>query len=190
VHYEIEVEGRIKHVAVYRVGDNFDVQIDGRSWYIDAVRVDSHTLSLIVGTSPDGDTDDTTAAPERHRKAELSRSGGRSHEVTIASDAAGQSVAHVGTMPFVVALNRRRRTREDGHGAGEGPRQIAAPMPGKVVRILVASGDIVHARQPLMVVEAMKMENELRAGRDGTVGDIHVKEGASVEAGALLVDIR
>jgi biotin carboxyl carrier protein len=63
-------------------------------------------------------------------------------------------------------------------------------MPGKVVRVLVKNGDTVLARQPLVVVEAMKMENELRAGRDGTVAEVHAKEGASVDAGALLVEIR
>jgi biotin carboxyl carrier protein len=62
-------------------------------------------------------------------------------------------------------------------------------MPGKVVRVLVHTGDIVRARQPLVVVEAMKMENELRAGRDGRVAAIHVQEGASVDAGALMVEI-
>jgi biotin carboxyl carrier protein len=62
-------------------------------------------------------------------------------------------------------------------------------MPGKVVRVLVASGDTVHARQPLIVVEAMKMENELRAAGDGTVGEVHVAPGTSVEAGAPLIDI-
>ena len=51
-------------------------------------------------------------------------------------------------------------------------------MPGKVIRVLVAVGDEVAARQPLIVVEAMKMENELRAGRDGHVAAIHVREGA------------
>jgi biotin carboxyl carrier protein len=60
-------------------------------------------------------------------------------------------------------------------------------MPGKVVRVLVRPGDTVRARQPLVVVEAMKMENELRAPRDGTVSDVTAREGASVEAGALLV---
>ena len=59
-------------------------------------------------------------------------------------------------------------------------------MPGKVVRVLVKAGDTVRARQPVVVVEAMKMENELRADRDGTVAEIHVREGKSVDAGALL----
>jgi biotin carboxyl carrier protein len=48
---------------------------------------------------------------------------------------------------------------------------------------------VIHARQPLIVVEAMKMENELRAGHDGTVARVHVAEGASVDAGALLIDL-
>jgi glutaconyl-CoA/methylmalonyl-CoA decarboxylase subunit gamma len=63
-------------------------------------------------------------------------------------------------------------------------------MPGKVVRVLVRPGDAVRARQPLVVVEAMKMENELRAGRDGTIAEIHAKEGSSVDAGALLIIIQ
>jgi biotin carboxyl carrier protein len=63
-------------------------------------------------------------------------------------------------------------------------------MPGKVVRVLVKSGDLVRARQPLVVVEAMKMENELRAQRDGTVADVQAREGQSVDAGALLVVVQ
>ena len=63
-------------------------------------------------------------------------------------------------------------------------------MPGKVVRVLVKAGDAVRARQPVVVVEAMKMENELRADREGTVAEIHAREGVSVEAGALLVVIQ
>ena len=97
---------------------------------------------------------------------------------------------HVGPTPVSVALNGRRRRRDEGGVSGDGPQRIAAPMPGKVVRVLVRPGDAVGVRQPLIVVEAMKMENELRAGRSGTISEIHVKEGASVDAGALLMVIR
>jgi biotin carboxyl carrier protein len=62
-------------------------------------------------------------------------------------------------------------------------------MPGKIVRLLVGLGERVRAAQPVVVIEAMKMENELRAGRDGTVAEIHAREGASVDSGALLVVI-
>jgi biotin carboxyl carrier protein len=60
-------------------------------------------------------------------------------------------------------------------------------MPGKVVRVLVEVGDEVTARQPLVVVEAMKMENELSASRPGRVTEVAAREGTSVETGKLLV---
>jgi biotin carboxyl carrier protein len=68
-----------------------------------------------------------------------------------------------------------------------GTQQVLAPMPGKVVKVLVKPGDEVKARQGLVVVEAMKMENELRSPKDGRVAEVLVTEGASVEAGRLLV---
>ena len=80
--------------------------------------------------------------------------------------------------------------RQNKAGAGAqttGPQRVVAPMPGKVVRVLVKPGDDVKARQGLVVVEAMKMENELRAARDGRVRDVAVAEGQSVDAGAVLL---
>ncbi len=71
----------------------------------------------------------------------------------------------------------------------KGPIASTAPMPGKVVKLLVSAGDQVTARQGVVVVEAMKMENELRAGRAGIVREVLVAEGASVEAGTPLLVI-
>ena len=82
----------------------------------------------------------------------------------------------------------RRRSHEAG-GAGKGPQRIVAPMPGKVVKVLVQPGNQVAARQGVVIVEAMKMENELRAPRAGTVSEVKVVEGSSVEAGAILLII-
>jgi biotin carboxyl carrier protein len=62
-------------------------------------------------------------------------------------------------------------------------------MPGKIVRVLVKPGDPVRARQGLVVIEAMKMENELRAARDGTVTEVQAREAMSVDAGTVLVVI-
>ena len=64
------------------------------------------------------------------------------------------------------------------------------PMAGRIVRVLVKPEEAVAARQPLVVVEAMKMENELRAPRAGTVAEVRVVEGASVEANTVLVVLR
>jgi biotin carboxyl carrier protein len=86
------------------------------------------------------------------------------------------------------APGQKRRPAGDGAGATvTGPQRLVAPMPGKIVRVLVQVGDTVVARQGLVVVEAMKMENELRAARDGRVKEVHVAEGAPVEAGRLLL---
>jgi biotin carboxyl carrier protein len=70
-----------------------------------------------------------------------------------------------------------------------GPQRVTSPMPGKIVKVLVKAGDEVKARQGLVVVEAMKMENELRAARDGRVREVTAVEGRSVDAGAVLLVI-
>lgn len=64
---------------------------------------------------------------------------------------------------------------------------IKSPMPGRVVKVLVEAGTQVKPGTPLIVIEAMKMENELRAKAEGTVGVVHVKTGATVEANATLI---
>ena len=186
MRYEVEVGGRTRQVAVTRVGDTFAVTVDGREWRVDAVRIDAHTLSLLVdgvcGTleSPNAAAGPAPAGP---------RPG---YDVSIAPGGPqGGLIVRVGSTPVAVALDRRRRWgRVDAAGdAGSGPQRLVAPMPGKVVRVLVGPGEAVRARQSLVVVEAMKMENELRAGRDGTVTEIHAREGMSVDAGALLIVI-
>jgi biotin carboxyl carrier protein len=178
VQYEVDIGGRRFQVVVTRSDGAFAVAVDGRTRQIDAARVDAHTLSLLIGSAEAVDVPPTCNA---------------SHEVTIAaSSASGQLDVHVGATALAAVLNGRRRwgRKDDGGAAGSGPQRLAAPMPGKVVRVLVKGGDRVTARQPLIVVEAMKMENELRASRDGTVAELHAREGMSVDAGALLVVIQ
>ena len=83
------------------------------------------------------------------------------------------------------------RTRALAAVAGDsrsgGPTNVIAPMPGLVVRVNVAPGDRVVAGQGVIVVEAMKMENELRTTTEGTVASVHVETGAAVEKGTVLV---
>lgn len=170
--YEVEVGGRVRRVAVAKSGGGFAVTVDGRTVHVDVARIDAQILSLVVDTGAD--------VPDA------------SYEVVVAPDpATSQLTVSVGSTPVAVAVNGRRRWgRRDEHGAGSGPQRIVAPMPGKIVRVLVQPGDAVRARQPLVVVEAMKMENELRALRDGAVSDVLAREGQSVDAGALLVVVQ
>jgi biotin carboxyl carrier protein len=84
---------------------------------------------------------------------------------------------------------RKLRRGRDGGLAVEGRQQVTAPMPGKVVRVLVEVGATVYAGQGLLVVEAMKMQNEVRSPKSGTVERVLVKEGQAVGAGDSLVVI-
>jgi biotin carboxyl carrier protein len=83
---------------------------------------------------------------------------------------------------------RRMARRADARGR-EDIETITAPMPGKVVRVLIAPGDTVEAGQGLLVVEAMKMQNEMKASRPGRVATLPAKEGATVAAGEVLATI-
>jgi len=176
VQYEIEVNGRVRQIAVHRVDGRFLVTVDGREWKVDAARIDPHTWSLLL-ESPGG-----------------SSGLSASFEVTLAPDAgSGGMIARVDETPVTVVVNGRRqwgRKKDDGTQSGStGPERVLAPMPGKIVRVLVKTGESVRARQPVVVIEAMKMENELRASADGTVAEMHVRDGQSVDAGALLAVI-
>jgi pyruvate carboxylase subunit B len=91
------------------------------------------------------------------------------------------------------ALDERTRAIRDVSAASAGPggpAPVRAPMPGLIVRVNVKVGDTVQAGQGIVVMEAMKMENELRASRGGTVAEVLVREGISVDAGALLLVIQ
>ena len=204
MQHEVEINGRIRQVAVHRADEGFAVAVDGRAWQVLAAQVDRHTLSLLIGEGgrlkPDAATDTTARTATGPKTAVVSAFKRTvSYEVTLVPDpASAQLVVTVAgpavslgrrTTQVLVTLNgrRSRRTGSEAAEPGSGPQRIVSPMAGKIVRVLVKSGEAVRARQPLVVVEAMKMENELRALRDGTVTEIHAREGTSVDAGVLLI---
>lgn len=159
----VDANGRRYAVEVTRRDGAFLVSIDGRERAVD-VRDIGGLLSLLVGD--------------------------RSYEVSVGPAADGLQTVHVDGVPVEVSIVQSRPAWRGGGGAhtgAAGPQQVTAPMPGKIVKVLVKPGDRVEPRQGLVVVEAMKMENELRARGEGTVTEIRVAEGASVEAGAILV---
>lgn len=112
---------------------------------------------------------------------------GRVADAAVTARPNGEYLVQFPRVDVPVTVDGRRRRQGSSAGAGKGEQRITAPMPGRVLRVLVKPGDDVTARQGLVVVEAMKMENELRAARAGRVRDVVVTEGISVEAGRLLV---
>ena len=169
---QVEVNGRTRIVSVEPVAPGsgrFRVTIDGRTREVDARSVDAWTLSLIVLDA-----------------------GGASHEVGLVdSGVPGELIVQTREGPWRAVVKGRKapRDRSAGSAGPSGEQRVVAPMPGKVVRVLVAQGAAVQARQGLVVVEAMKMENELTSPMDGRVKAIAVEEGMSVKAGRLLVVI-
>jgi biotin carboxyl carrier protein len=152
-----------------RHGCEYTVTIDGVSYEVDARQFEAGTWNLII----DGQSYDV--------------------ELEVAGDNESEGFYNALVRGNIVNLNvqdeRRRRASMLGSGLVkvEGPQVLAAPMPGKIVKILVEVGAEVEDGQGLVVVEAMKMENELRAPTNGTVTSIFVEEGQAVEARAKLL---
>jgi biotin carboxyl carrier protein len=116
--------------------------------------------------------------------------GGASHEVRIEATRVDAGQVTVAKRRFDYQVDDPRQWKRSGDAAGgQGRAAILAPMPGKVVRILVAVGDEVEAGRGIVVVEAMKMQNELKSPRAGRVAAIHAGENDSVVAGAVLAII-
>ena len=147
-------------------GGRYEVTIDGQARVVDARTLGERAWSLIVD--------------------------GAVHTVDVAGELP-DVVVHFRdhSVPLKLIDARRALLAEAGRlrRPKSGPTVVRAPMPGKVVRVIVQEGSGIAAGQGLLVVEAMKMENELRAPRDGTVVEVRVREGQAVEAGEPLVTL-
>ena len=168
--FDVEINGRTRTISVERAAQGlYRVTIDGRPHDVDAARVGTLGLSLLL--------DRVTGVSRDIQIA----SAGRNGELLIRID--GRTIA------ATVNGNRTGRASADSRTRAHGEQSVVAPMPGRVVRVLVAPGDAVAERQGVVVVEAMKMENELRAPKAGRVKDVAVDAGDSVDAGRVLVVI-
>jgi acetyl/propionyl-CoA carboxylase alpha subunit len=164
--YLIELGNREHELAVEALGDGgYAVTRDGKTKKWTARRV-GNTWSLVPAE------------------------GGAVNEIDFDEPAPGELTLTSGAFAGISA-----RVRDPLHRAAEkaaaarpsGPAEVKSPMPGKVVRALVVIGDKVVAGQSLIVVEAMKMENELKAPRDGTVRELRVVDAQAIEAGQTLL---
>ncbi len=170
MHYDVVIGERTRKVVVQRTGEAWRVSVDGVPFAVHAARVDSVVWSLLVGDGEAGGM--TRSVPA----------------VIVPGKARGELGVHVNgrQVRLSIAESGRVQLRRGPAAHGAGPQRLTAPMPGKVVKVLVAPGDMVEAGQGLVVVEAMKMENELRALKAGRVASVSVAEGQSVDAGAVL----
>jgi biotin carboxyl carrier protein len=157
--FDATVEGRTIRVEVRGGDGRYSLSLDAAPLEVDLVPAGRHFASLLVA--------------------------GESHEVGIEKCPEG-FVIHFPGRPVSVLLAEAVRGATPPARRAQGPARLVAPMPGRVVRVLQAPGEEVAAGQGLVVIEAMKMENELASPRAGRVLEVAVREGQAVEAGALL----
>ena len=165
MRYVVTVDGERRVVDV--MGD--EVEIDGRRLSARLVDVDGTPVSLL------------TIGEQVYRL--VARRGAARGDYVLSLD---------GRRFSVEALDERTRAIRDlsaASAAASGPAPLVAPMPGLIVRVNVVPGDVVQAGQGLVVMEAMKMENELRAPTGGTVRAVRAEPGTAVEKGAVLVEL-
>ncbi|HET8773056.1 MAG TPA: biotin/lipoyl-containing protein [Thermoanaerobaculia bacterium] len=151
-------------VEVLRHGTGYRVSVAGRWLDVDFVKIGESVYSLRL-------EDGTQFSLVHHRE-------GTTHEITLDG-----AMASIDVIDPTAA--KRRRGADDMGSSGI----VKALMPGRVVRVLIGKGDTVRKGAGLLILEAMKMENEIQAPADGTVDELFVTPGQTVEAGADLVHI-
>ncbi len=146
-------------------GGRYALTYQGQRYEVDALAVGEGTLSLLIGDESYGvELEQAADGVSAHLRGQLTR-------VDVADERALRMRAVGGAFQV------------------EGRQLVTAPMPGKVVRVLVKVGDEVKEGQGLVVVEAMKMENELKSPKAGKVVELFAKEGGTVENNAKLVTV-
>lgn len=160
--------GRERSVVLQPQPDGtYRVTIDEVEYLVDAKQVRSGTWSLVID--------------------------GKSHLVDLDKRRAGVAASVGDSEALLVVEDALQRRLAQAASAGRGPvasgESVRAPIAGKVVKISVAEGDVVAVGAPILVLEAMKMENEIVAERGGTVAKIHKAAGQAVDTGDLLVEL-
>ena len=159
--YEIIVGGQSHRFELERSSGRWECRLDGKTVNVDAVIPRPDVLSLLID--------------------------GRAYEIKREQTATDLHL-WVGKACFAVELRdpRSLRSRQKSAGDEKGPRKILAPMPGRVVRLLVAEKSEVEAGQGIVVVEAMKMQNEIKSPKKGVVKKISAVPGTTVNPGDVL----
>jgi biotin carboxyl carrier protein len=164
--YEIQLEGlfgkKAHSIELERNDSGWRIILDGQLLDADALQISPYIFSILLN--------------------------GQSHEVRITPESCGKLKLQTRTQEFIAEVvdPRSWSGRRHGQVEAEGRQQIVAPMPGKIVRVLVKAGDRVEAGHGLLVVEAMKMQNEIRSPKSGIVERVLAKEGQLVTAGEVL----
>jgi biotin carboxyl carrier protein len=163
--YDVVVDNKTHQVELTRGEKTWHCKVDGQEIEVDAELTARDVLSLLLD--------------------------GKAYEVKRERSLQGELHMVIGSARYAAEVQdpRSLKTRRAVAGAEAGPQRIKAPMPGKIVRLLVTEGQAVHSGQGILVMEAMKMQNEMKSPKDGTVQKIVASEGTAVNAGDTLAII-
>jgi len=158
--YDVTIDGKHYRLELNRADGRWSCRLDGREVEVDAVLARPDVLSLRIGN--------------------------QAYEVKC-ERVSGELHLWVGSVRYAAEVRDPRSLRGRARDIDDrGPKKLTAPMPGKVVRILVSAGSAVEAGAGVLVVEAMKMQNEIKSPKKGTIQKVLVSEGAAVNAGDVL----
>src|SRR5580692_8818881 len=163
--YDVVVDNKTHQVELTRGEKTWLCKVDGQAIEVDAALTARDVMSVLVG--------------------------GKAYEVKRERSLQGELHLVIGSARYAVDVQdpRSLRTRRAAAGGEAGPQKLTAPMPGKIVRTLVAVGDEVKSGQGIIVMEAMKMQNEMKSPKDGKVQKILTSEGSTVNPGDTLAVI-
>ncbi|HKW87517.1 MAG TPA: biotin/lipoyl-containing protein [Candidatus Acidoferrales bacterium] len=157
----IKIGERGRQVEIAKHDGRLHFLLNGKSISVDAIEVAPQIYSILLGSA--------------------------AFEVRVEPKDDGLRVYTDGHEYFTEIIDPRRFRRSSAKGAqAEGRQEIVAPMPGKIVRVLVKTGEVVEAGQGLLVVEAMKMQNEIKSPKSGKIDRLLVREGQAVNSGENL----
>lgn len=158
--YDVAIDGKKYRLELNRADGRWTCRVDGREVEVDAVLARPDVLSLRIGNL--------------------------AYEVKC-ERVAGETHLWVGSARFAAEVRDPRSLRGRVRAVDDqGPKKLTAPMPGKIVRVLLSQGAHVEAGTGVLVVEAMKMQNEIKSPKKGMIQKILVSEGAAVNAGDVL----
>jgi biotin carboxyl carrier protein len=164
--YDVTIDGKNHRLELERAEGRWSCRLDGREVAVDAVLARPDVLSLRMG----------------HQAYEI-----KSERVGATDNNNNDWHLWVGSARFACEVRDPRALRSRARAADDqGPRKLTAPMPGKVVRVMVREGDAVEAGAGVLVVEAMKMQNEIKSPKKGTIQRMLAAEGVAVNAGDVL----
>ena len=174
MRYDITLSGKVYRLELLRKEDRWECKLDGREVLVQATEIGEGTLSLLIG----GRSIEVKLQPGGRGRHSTSLRAGPPHTIELFIRGKRYEIS--------VADPRSWRGRRSAAQGDVGPQRLTASMPGKVVRVLASEGDAVVSGQGIAVVEAMKMQNEIRSPRAGTLKKLLAHEGMKVNAGELL----